>query len=83
MAAPFVAGQAALLRQLDQSINARDIALLIAHTSENLDTLNPDFAGNLGAGLPNITASLERLLSGDIPTSNRGIMSDQCVRQSS
>lgn len=79
MAAPFVAGQAALLRQLDRSINARDIALLIAHTSENLDPLNPAYAGNLGTGLPNITASLERLLSGDIPTSNRGIMSDQCV----
>lgn len=83
MTAPFVAGQAALLRQLDPAINVRDIALLIAHTSENLDPLNPAFAGNLGAGLPNIAASLERLASGDIPTSNRGIMSDQCVKQSS
>ena len=71
MAAPFVAGQAALLQSVDSSLNVREVALLISHTAHPLAEIN--------AGLPDAQASLQRLLSGDIPTANHGLISSSCV----
>ena len=82
MATPFVAGQAALLQSINSTLNPRNIALLIAHTAQPLDTLNPALdKDDLGVGQPNALASLERLLTGDIPTSNHGIMSSNCIEE--
>lgn len=79
MAVPFVAGQAALISSLDSSLNPRQIAMLIGGTAVSLDEINPDFDGELGLGQPDIEASLLVLLSGNLPTSNRGLMSSSCV----
>ncbi|MFQ5855210.1 MAG: S8 family serine peptidase [Anaerolineae bacterium] len=58
MAAPFVAGQAALIRSVDPSLSAEDVGSLIKTTAQPLDALNPDYAGELGAGLIDIGDSL-------------------------
>ena len=79
MASPFVAGQAALLYSIDSTLSPRDVALLIASTSTSLDDVNPNFQGKLGAGQPDMEASLVELLNGNIPSSNKGIMSDSCI----
>lgn len=74
MAAPFVAAQAALLLSVDPSLTVRDVALLIAHTAQPLS--GPD---QINGGLPDAQASLQRLLSGDIPTANHGLISSSCI----
>src|SRR5581483_1955849 len=58
MAAPFVAGQAALLRSLTRWLDARAAAGLMAATAQPLDQLNPAFLGKLGAGRIDIGASV-------------------------
>ncbi len=78
MATPFVSGQAALLRSLGPTLTARDIALLMSNTARSLKNINPPGI-KLGAGLPNIAASIDLLLTGPIPTTNRSIMSGSCV----
>ena len=80
MATPFLAGQAALLRSLDPSLNVRQVALLIRDTAQPVDAQNPGLEGMLGAGQPDVHASLLRLQSGDIPSSNRGLISSSCIR---
>ncbi len=80
MATPFLAGQAALLLSLDPSLNVRQVALLIRDTAQPVDSHNPGLEGMLGAGQPNVHASLQRLQSGDIPSSNRGLISSSCIR---
>ncbi|HNB53932.1 MAG TPA: S8 family serine peptidase, partial [Anaerolineales bacterium] len=79
MAVPFVTGQAALLASVDPTLNPRQIAQLIGGTAVSLDTANPAYVGQLGAGQPDMEASLSALLSGNIPASARGLMSGSCV----
>jgi subtilisin family serine protease len=80
MATPFVAGQAALIHSAGPALNARDIALLIGGTARSLDKLNPQFVGRLGRGLIDISASLELLLTGNLPKSNHGLMGLSCIQ---
>jgi subtilisin family serine protease len=80
MATPFVAGQAALIHSAAPTLNAREIALLIGGTAHSIDILNPQFAGRLGAGQVDIGASLELLLTGNLPKSNHGLMSLSCIQ---
>ena len=61
MAAPFVAGQAALIESADGPSNAADAEALIRQSARPLDAKNPAHAGVLGAGHADIGASLERL----------------------
>ncbi|MCA9987891.1 MAG: S8 family serine peptidase [Anaerolineales bacterium] len=82
MAAPFVAGQAALLHSVNPDLNAREVTLLIASTAAAVDASNPAVPGQLGAGLPNVAASVAMLLSGALPTGNNGYMSGGCVATS-
>ncbi len=67
-AAPFVAGQAALLFGEDPTMTYDQIVPLITHTATSIDNINPDYAGLLGSGLINIAAALENLgcLCGDV-----------------
>jgi subtilisin family serine protease len=64
MATPFVAGQAALIREVKPSLDADDVEDLIRDTARSLDAKNPTYAGMLGAGHADIGASLERLRPG-------------------
>lgn len=61
-AAPFVAGQAALIiSRAPGRPTWTEVRDLIESTAENLDDLNPDYAGMLGAGLINPVGALEAL----------------------
>ncbi|MBI3241834.1 MAG: S8 family serine peptidase [Chloroflexi bacterium] len=80
MAAPFVAGQAALIHSAAPGLNVREIALLMGGVAHSLDKLNPQFDGQLGQGQADIGASLERLFTNPLPASNRGLMGLSCVQ---
>lgn len=78
MAAPFVAGQAALIRSVAPSLKAQDVAKLIAQTARPLDALNPAFAGLLGAGEPDIGTSLGCHWADVWPDSRHNILDNRC-----
>lgn len=61
MSAPFVAGQAALLRSENPALSTSGLLRLIRETARPLDDANPPHAGKLGTGHADIGASLERL----------------------
>lgn len=58
MATPFVAGQAALLRALFPTASAAGIGDIIGATAQPIDHLNPNYSGELGAGLIDAGASV-------------------------
>jgi len=58
-AAPFVAAQAALLRSLDPDLDPKAVAFLMRSTAVSVDHANPSYIGLLGAGRPDLVASLE------------------------
>lgn len=65
-AAPIVSGQAALLYSIGPRFDGGDVAKLIEKTSISLDTLNPDYAGQLGSGgggLVDVDASIAAALT--------------------
>jgi thermitase len=76
MAAPFAAGQAALLRSLAPDASLDDLARLIGGTAQSLDADNPGQAQLLGAGLINPLASLQALLAGEIPAQDHNLLAD-------
>lgn len=65
MAAPFVAGQAALIRGLENDRPATgptgSVESAIKSTARPLDAKNPDFSGKLGSGHADVYASLKQL----------------------
>ena len=61
MAAPFAAGQAALLRSANQTADADLTAAVLLTSSVNLKSTNPDWDGKLGAGRLDPLASLALL----------------------
>jgi hypothetical protein len=68
MAAPFAAGQAALLRSYDASLGIRDVADLLGGTATSVNLTNQLRMPWLGAGKINISASLAALAEGRIPS---------------
>lgn len=77
MAAPFAAGQAALLRSLNTNLNVVQVADLIGGTAVDLNPFNPGYVNQLGAGLLDVAASLQALQAGNIP--NLGLLDDDCA----
>jgi hypothetical protein len=61
---PFLAGQAALIREVEPSLDAGGVEALIRGTARPLDAKNPTYAGMLGAGHADIGATLEQLRPG-------------------
>jgi subtilisin family serine protease len=78
MAAPFVAGQAALLLGYDASLNVFDVADLIGGTAQSLDSANRRGAGLLGAGKIDVAASLSALVEGQMVDAPE-LIDDDCV----
>ncbi len=64
MATPFVSGQAALIHDVDGSLDPARIETLIRDTARSLDVNNPNYVGMLGAGESDIGASLGQLRPG-------------------
>ncbi len=76
MAAPFAAGQAALLLSMNPGLNAVQVADLMGGTAVNLNPFNPSYPNQLGLGLINVAASLNSLQAGIIP--NLELLDDDC-----
>ena len=74
-AAPFVAGQAALLYAKNPGANWSDIKDAIMLSAVNVDAQNPGMEGNLGAGLIDLAAALNALpayICGDVNNDQLG-----------
>lgn len=76
MAAPFVAGQAALLLSLDPSLDVVQVADLMGGTAVNLNPTNPGYVNQLGMGQIDVIASLLSLQAGNIP--DLELLDDDC-----
>jgi subtilisin family serine protease len=76
MAAPFAAGQAALLLGLNPRLKVVQVADLMGGTAVNLNPTNPGYINQLGAGQIDIIASLLALQAGNIPS--LGLLDDDC-----
>jgi thermitase len=63
MAAPFVSGQAALLRSANPDLTLAQMGQIIAATVTPIDQQNQGYAGQLGAGRINAGDSLDYLVS--------------------
>lgn len=61
MAAPFVAGQAALIRSVTPLLTSEEVEGVISGTARPLNAKNPNYLGMLGAGSADIGASLRQL----------------------
>src|SRR5690606_2668964 len=59
MAAPFVSGAAALVRQKYPDSSAPEISTYITSNAGNLDPFNPQYQGKLGHGLLNVQESVK------------------------
>ena len=77
MAAPFVAGQAALLLGYDDSLNIFNVAELIGGTANPLSLDNQSRRSLLSAGKINVLASLAALAEGEFPDGPR-LLDDDC-----
>ncbi len=71
MAAPFVAGQAALLRSLNPLLTLDDVGQLIGGTAQA--ATDPNYPGLLGEGRIDIFASLATLASGNWANPNHNL----------
>ena len=70
MAAPFVAGQAALIRSYSSSLTLAEVGQFIGGTAVSLDNANPDYAGLLGAGLIDVQNSMAYLANNTLPNTS-------------
>ncbi len=58
MAAPHVAGAAALVWSRNDTLSATEVRQILESTADNIDARNPGFAGKLGAGRLNVNRAL-------------------------
>ncbi|NJM40969.1 MAG: S8 family serine peptidase [Anaerolineae bacterium] len=79
MAAPFVAGQVALIRKVAPSMSVLDIASLIAGTTRPVDALNPNYSGDLGVGRIPIGGCLGYLQTSGVPNIQQNLISQSCI----
>ena len=63
MAAPMVAGQAALLKAIAPDLDNNDLIEVITRTAFNIDPLNPDWQQKLGAGRIDLIASVLEVMA--------------------
>ena len=78
MATPFVSGQIALLHSLAPWLTLSQIEGQMMTKVRNLDELNPDYAGQLGAGEPDVAASLGCHWADVEPDATHDILNNQC-----
>jgi subtilisin family serine protease len=78
MATPFVSGQIALLRSLAPWLTPAQIEGQLLAKALNLDALNPNYAGQLGAGEPDVAASLGCHWADVEPDATHDILNNTC-----
>jgi len=71
MAAPHVVGQAGLIWSLNPMLTLQEVFDRIKNTTDNIDGLNPSYAGMLGTGRINAHRSLLYIASTDFSASSR------------
>jgi len=59
VAAPIVAGTAALIKSLNPNLGVPEVRNLLTVNADNIDNLNLEYAGKLGKGRLNITRTIE------------------------
>jgi thermitase len=59
VAAPIVAGTAALIKSLNPNLGVSEIRNLLTVNADNIDSLNPEYSGKLGKGRLNIGRTIE------------------------
>ncbi len=59
VAAPLVAGTAALIKSLNPNLGVPEIRNLLTVNADNIDQFNPDYVGKLGKGRLNIGRTVE------------------------
>lgn len=59
LAAPIVAGTAALIKSLNPNLGVSEIRNLLTVNADNIDSLNSEYAGKLGKGRLNIGRTIE------------------------
>jgi len=59
VAAPLVAGTAALIKSLNPNLGVPEIRNLLTVNADNIDAVNPEYAGKLGKGRLNIGRTVE------------------------
>jgi subtilisin family serine protease len=79
MAAAWVTGQVALIQGVAPAADPLRVARLMSATARSLDSTNPSFKGRLGAGRPDVRASVASAVAGIWPTSGKGIYASSCV----
>jgi len=63
LASPFVAGLAGLIKAVNPALSPASVYAQIAGLADNIDALNPGYAGKLGSGRINVYRSLAGLVS--------------------
>ncbi len=79
MAAPFVSGQAALIRSLRPSWNPWEISAVIARTARDIRAQNPGFDSNLGEGRIDVAASALFAQSATQAPNEDALIGSSCV----
>ncbi len=78
MATPFVSGQIALLRSLAPWLTPAQIEGQLAAKAQSLDSLNPDYVGQLGSGEPDVAASLGCHWADVEPDDTHDLLNENC-----
>lgn len=75
MAAPLVAGQAAVLRSVNPALSPAEIAQLITGTATSVNKNNSGFDGLLGSGRINVDLALDYIHAGVLPNTTTPLQS--------
>lgn len=67
LSAPLVSGTAAMIKSLRPGFSAGEIRDFIISNTDSIDTYNPDFAGQLGSGILNVSRTIDSVLSEKAP----------------
>lgn len=81
MACPLVSGLAGLMLSLDPSLHPDSIEACLKRTADNIDALNPTYAGQLGAGRVNAFEVMSCIRSEPIADFGIDFLGTACIGQ--
>ncbi|MFW5888240.1 MAG: S8 family peptidase [Patescibacteria group bacterium] len=59
MAAPIISGSLALIKSVDPSLRPKETEHILFETSDDINKLNPEYTGRLGAGRVNLSKAVQ------------------------